>query len=172
VIPRGFDILFPSQFPSNENALKGSPMPRAQCIVVRENKILMVKHIVDGIEFWCLPGGGADPEENPEVAALRELKEECNVEGKIIRQTSLTMYGENDRHYTYLVDIGNQIPALGHDPELEAQNAILVDMQWLQLSELPERDRAFLWAAGLLGVPGYWEEIESWGDEISYPESK
>ena len=45
----------------------------------------------------------------------------------------------------------------------------LVDMQWLRLSEIPERDRAFLWAAGLLGVGGFFSEVEKWGDDTSYP---
>lgn len=36
-------------------------MNRAQCLVVRDSKILVVKHRhdeLDGIEYFCLPGGG------------------------------------------------------------------------------------------------------------------
>jgi hypothetical protein len=37
------------------------------------------------------------------------------------------------------------------------------------LAEIPERDRAYLWAAGLLNVPEFLEEVSGWGDAISYP---
>jgi hypothetical protein len=36
-------------------------------------------------------------------------------------------------------------------------------------SEIPERDRAFLWAAGLLGVAEFSSEVSNWGDVVSYP---
>lgn len=64
-------------------------MPRAQCIVTRGRLILMAKHSQGGLEWWCLPGGGVEPGETPEQAALRELGEECGVIGRIVRQTSL-----------------------------------------------------------------------------------
>ena len=51
---------------------------RAQCLVIRGNKILMAKHCENEQEYWCLPGGGIEPDELPSEAALRELQEECN----------------------------------------------------------------------------------------------
>jgi hypothetical protein len=61
------------------------------------------------------------------------------------------------------------VPRLGVDPELGEAEQVLADMQWLALSEIPERDRAFLWAAGLLSVAAFTDEVERWGDRISYP---
>ena len=55
-------------------------MPRAQCIVHRKNRLLMVKHRLNGEEWWCLPGGGIEEGESPSEAAVRELKEELNIE--------------------------------------------------------------------------------------------
>jgi 8-oxo-dGTP diphosphatase len=124
-------------------------MPRAQCIVYRENKLLMAKHRDQGVEWWCLPGGGVENGETPAEAALRELYEECSVEGAIVRQTSYLDFGS--------------------DPEFQEDNQALVDVQWLALHEIPERDRAFLWAAGLLGVGSFLKEVEGWGDAISFP---
>jgi hypothetical protein len=48
-------------------------MARAQCLIVREQKILMVKHRENDYEYWCLPGGRIEPDELPSEAALREL---------------------------------------------------------------------------------------------------
>ncbi len=87
-------------------------MPRAQCIVVRENRLLMVKHCHQDDEWWCLPGGGIEPGEEPAEAAIRELEEECKVRGKILSQTSVFIE-DGEQHCTFHVDIGQQEPALG-----------------------------------------------------------
>ncbi len=144
-------------------------MIRAQCIIQRGEKILMVKHHLESEEWWCLPGGGVEPQETTSEAALRELKEECCVVGKIVRQTSQTMDGFDLQSITFLVAIGDQQPHMGTDPEFSPTDQILVDIRWMTLADIPERDRAYLWAAGLLNVPGFAEEVSSWGDVLSYP---
>jgi 8-oxo-dGTP pyrophosphatase MutT (NUDIX family) len=143
---------------------------RVQAIVVRDQRVLMAKHRLRSVEFWCLPGGGLEAEETLEQGVLRELKEECSVEGRVLRLTSNLIEVSGVESFTYLVDIGNQEPRLGHDPEIGPRTPILVDLQWLALGEIPERDRAFLWQAGLMTVPGFLDEVEGWGDNISCPE--
>ena len=142
-------------------------MARAQCIVHRGNRLLMVKHQMNDEEWWCLPGGGIMEGEKPEQAAIRELKEECCVEGNIIAEVSHNKYPADSQSYTYIVDIGRQEPQLGVDPEFGVP--ILVDIAWFSLKEVPERDRAFLWFSGLLAIPEFYSEVGQWGDDISYP---
>lgn len=145
-------------------------MARAQCLVIRDNKILMAKHRqADGQEWWCLPGGAIERDETPEAAAIRELKEECKVDGRITRLISHNDYSDEDKDYTFLVDIEEQEPQIGFDPELAGSRQIIVDMKWLSLKEIPERDRCFLWASGLLGISSMVNEIKKWGDRMSYP---
>jgi 8-oxo-dGTP pyrophosphatase MutT (NUDIX family) len=144
-------------------------MIRAQCIVHRGNKLLMVKHRMAGNEWWCLPGGGVEPGELPVNAALRELEEECCVKGKVLRHTAEGREANGFETTTFLIDIGNQEPRIGDDPEFSGNDQILVELKWLSLDEIPERDRAYLWAAGLLTIPVFVEEVSSWGDDISYP---
>ncbi|MCG9133490.1 NUDIX domain-containing protein [Candidatus Poribacteria bacterium] len=96
--------------------------------------------------------------ETPEQAALRELWEECRVQGTVIRPTSIVTFAPNDQYYTYLIEIGAQEVSLGRDPELKG-NQILVDIAWICLNELTERDRVFLWTAGLLTIPEFSGEI-------------
>ena len=144
-------------------------MIRAQGIVHRGQQILMAKHRFDGDEWWCLPGGGIEPGESPQQAALRELEEECCVVGKILRQTNHSVDGRGIECVTFLIDIGDQVPHMGSDPEFSGDVQILVDLRWLTLAEIPERDRAYLWAAGLMSIPIFLEEASRWGDALSYP---
>jgi 8-oxo-dGTP diphosphatase len=124
---------------------------------------------MDGKTWWCLPGGGVEKGESPSEAVLRELKEECNVEGTIIKQVGMFTDSTGVEFITYLVDIETQEPHLGNDPEFELEQQILVEIRWMTLAEIPERDRAYLWTAGLMNISIFYNELTSWGDELSYP---
>ena len=124
---------------------------------------------MDGKTWWCLPGGGVEKGEPPAEAVLRELKEECNVEGTIIKQVGMYTDDTGVEFITYLVDIAAQEPRLGNDPEFEKHQQILVEIRWMTLAEIPERDRAYLWAAGLMNIPIFYDELSSWDDKLSYP---
>jgi ADP-ribose pyrophosphatase YjhB (NUDIX family) len=152
------------------NGLQRPILPRVQALVLRGDKILMAKHREGDVEYWCLPGGALEEGETPEEGALRELREEANVEGCDVRRLHYFFDGEGREGYTFLVNIGNQEPRLGHDPEAELLGrAILVDVRWLAMDEIPERDRAFLWMNGLLGLDEFVRIVERWGDAISHP---
>jgi hypothetical protein len=58
---------------------------------------------------------------------------------------------------------------MGADSELDGKDQILVDMRWLSLAEITERDRAYLWAAGLLSHPEFQEEVSSRANALTYP---
>ncbi|WBW94993.1 hypothetical protein [Oceanirhabdus sp. W0125-5] len=76
-----------------------------------------------------------------------------------------------EHSYTFWVDIGDQIPILGEDPEIK-ENPILFGIDWLSLNEICERDRAYIWAAGLLSIKEFADELITWDDDISYPSYK
>lgn len=49
----------------------------ARCIVVKDNKFLLVKHTY--MPGWYHIGGGVDMEETPSQAVIRELQEEAGI---------------------------------------------------------------------------------------------
>ena len=148
---------------------------RSQSMVIRGKRILLVEHQLFGRDFFNLPGGGIEENETPEEAALRELEEECQVKGTLIRPLTIEFKPDlESRVYTFLVEIPEDaVPQKGIDPELPANEQSIVDVKWMCLDEIAERDRAYLFGAGLMRVPYFHDEVLMWdGEDISYPIKK
>lgn len=144
---------------------------RSMALVVRDDKILLVKTFRFNRYIYELPGGGIEQGETQEEAAIRELKEECGLDGVINRPLNTLHCKDGSVEYVFLVDVSeNQEAIVGKDPEIpEGQEQDIKSVCWKKLDELSEKDRAFLWAYGLLAVGDFFEHVLSWGDEISYP---
>lgn len=78
------------------------------------------------------------------------------------------------RVFTFLVEIPEDAVAkTGIDPELPADEQSIIGVKWMRLDEIAERDRAYLFGAGLMRVPYFHDEVLMWdGDDISYPIKK
>ena len=106
---------------------------------------------------------------------LRELSEECGVEGRIVRPLTIEYKPDMEsRVFTFLVEIAEDAePVKGIDPELPENEQSIVAVKWLRLDEIAERDRAYLFGAGLMRIPLFHDEVLLWdGDDISYPVKK
>ena len=148
---------------------------RSQSMVIRGNRILLVEHQLFGRDFFNLPGGGIEENETPEQAALRELEEECQVKGTLVRPLTVEYNPDlESRVFTFLVEIPEDAVAkTGIDPELPADEQSIIGVKWMRLDEIAERDRAYLFGAGLMRVPFFHDEVLMWdGEDISYPIKK
>lgn len=146
---------------------------RSQSMVIRNDRILLVEHEMFGRDFYNLPGGGIEEGETPEQAAIRELSEECNVNGTVVRPLAVEYKPDMEsRVYTFLVKVPDDAEAVkGIDPEVSENEQTIIGVKWLRLDEIPERDRAYLFGAGLMRVPLFHDEVLLWdGEDISYPE--
>ena len=156
---------------NEENKLRN----RSVVFVIRNKKILMEKLSYPSLGdrvFYSIPGGGIEDGETPEQAAIRELKEECSLDGTIVRKLT-ELYNNNRTEHVFEVRVpDDQEPITGYDPEeAENEDPPLKEVLWLALDEISEKDRAFLWGYGLIQLEGFYDEVISWGDTISYPKN-
>ena len=116
---------------------------RSVAIVVRNGKILMERVVYFGREFYTVPGGGIEEGETPEQAAIRELQEECGLDGKIIRPLAVQYKLDGSAEYSFEVEVAEEQEAItGYDPEESTENPPLKEVLWLRLDEISEKDRA------------------------------
>jgi 8-oxo-dGTP diphosphatase len=110
--------------------------PRACGAILRGNTILMVRHRDGDREYWTLPGGGIEPGETAEQAAVREVREETGIEAIAVRFLFEEGYQHGSSRCYLLEASGEQQARLGRDPEeahLEDDARLLRDVTWRPL---------------------------------------
>ncbi|MEJ1281205.1 nudix (nucleoside diphosphate linked moiety X)-type motif 10 [Cricetulus griseus] len=77
---------------------------RAACLCFRserEDEVLLVSSSRYP-DRWIVPGGGMEPEEEPDGAAVREVYEEAGVKGKLGRLLGVFEQNQDRKHRTYV----------------------------------------------------------------------
>ncbi|KAH0502625.1 Diphosphoinositol polyphosphate phosphohydrolase 3-beta [Microtus ochrogaster] len=77
---------------------------RAACLCFRserEDEVLLVSSSRYP-DRWIVPGGGLEPEEEPDGAAVREVYEEAGVKGKLGRLLGVFEQNQDRKHRTYV----------------------------------------------------------------------
>jgi len=107
---------------------------RVAGVLLRDGKILLVKHKKKEHEYWLLPGGGVDIGESLGNALARELWEELRIQASVgnILCINDSISPDAVRHIlnVYLwVEITKGDPQLGEDPRV-------IEFAWHDLDEL------------------------------------
>ena len=134
------------------NRYNSLPLRNGVGIVVlnNQNKIFVAKRIDNPKNFWQMPQGGVDGDENYYEAALRELKEETSI-------ASVEFVHEIDEKLTYVLPdhlIGIiwkgkfkgqtqkwfVMRFIGNESEIniKTKNPEFLDWKWIEISKLPE----------------------------------
>jgi 8-oxo-dGTP pyrophosphatase MutT (NUDIX family) len=101
----------------------------------------MVYHQHKDHAYWTLPGGGIEPGETPEQAAVREVHEETGLRARAVRFLFEETYlaGTSLCHCFLLEVDAEQQVVPGHDPEeshLPPQERLLQGAAWLPLDSM------------------------------------
>ena len=81
---------------------------RIAVVIPKDNEILLVRHSKKGRNYWLIPGGGVDYGETIQDCARREIKEETNLDIKLIKLLfiSESVSVEHGRHLLNLTFLG------------------------------------------------------------------
>ena len=114
-------------------------MPRVgvAVLIIKDEKVLLLKRKnAHGAGTWSTPGGHLEFGETPEECAIRETKEETNVEITDVRFRSVTndVFEQNGKHYITLWMQGRYVagePVVNAPEEMET-------VSWFAWDALPE----------------------------------
>jgi 8-oxo-dGTP diphosphatase len=107
----------------------------SSCVVINEKEeVLLV--LREDFRIWALPGGGVEPDETPEQAAVRETLEETGYLVEILQYIGeywrpQMSHGKGDLRHVFLAQAIGGTPAQ-HDDES-------IDVRWFPANALPKR---------------------------------
>jgi len=115
---------------------KKRPILTADGLILRENKILMIKRDIEPFKgFWVFPGGHVDYNEKTEQAAKREIKEEVGISTKIKKLVGVYSDPERDPRY-HSVSIVYELEQTGGEISLNHEGSAY---DFFHLDNLPRK---------------------------------
>lgn len=108
--------------------------PRARVLLVHDNHALVVKNWL-GAGGWALPGGGIEPNESPEQAAIREIQEELGfaIEPGALKplgiHVAIERGGLKSKYHLFIVELLER-------PDLVIKTDEIVGHKWVAITEL------------------------------------
>lgn len=114
----------------------------ARAIIIRNEKLLVMKRNKFGDIYYALVGGGLDPGETPEQALIREVKEEASMRLTRFRKVFIeSAWGRFGDQHVYLCEDPGGDPLLRSDTTEAKLNKIGVNTfepMWLEISQIPK----------------------------------
>ncbi len=115
--------------------------PRACAAIIRDGKILMVRHQDGKRNYWTLPGGGVTEGESLEQATIREVLEETHLDVSVVKFLFEELY-EYGISYCFLATVKDSAEAkLGNDPEekdIPHHHRMLQEISWHSLESMKD----------------------------------
>lgn len=95
-------------------------MPRVVAVIIKDNKILLMRRIKKDQEYFVFPGGGIEQNESDKDAIIREVKEEISLDTKIDKLL-FEIENRGQQELYFLIKEFSGIPKLG-GPEKKRMN--------------------------------------------------
>jgi ADP-ribose pyrophosphatase YjhB (NUDIX family) len=132
-------------------------------IMDSQNRLLLVRHYhqEEDSEFWILPGGGLEENEYSWDAAIREVKEETNLDINVISLLytleEKTEHGLRCTNY-FLGEVTGGDLCLGEDPEFDNDHQVLNDVKYFTKEDIQSLPR--VWPEVI--TEEFWNIIEDY----------
>jgi len=121
-----------------------NPLPVAASVMLNDDReVLLVKRRNEPKKgMWCLPIGFAEINETIAEAALRELREETGIEGKVLRMLDVDSY-ESD-FYGDLLIVTFEMKQVGGDPRPgdDAETISYYPLNWIPKLAFSSNEKA------------------------------
>ncbi len=97
---------------------------RVRAIIIKDNKIILIKRVRPNETYWVFPGGGVDSGETKENALAREIKEELGLDIEVkelfLKRQSDKPGMEGIMEYFFSADIIGGELGSGDGPEYQS----------------------------------------------------
>lgn len=111
-------------------------------LLVEAGSLAAIERVRDGLRYHAVPGGGCDPGERPEDAAVREAREELGLTVRLVGLAAIVWFRGNPQHYFVARTTGGRFghgdgAELANPPESPSGSYRAV---WLPLTDLVAAD--------------------------------
>jgi 8-oxo-dGTP pyrophosphatase MutT (NUDIX family) len=120
---------------------------RAGVVLIEDGKVALIERHRAGRHYYVFPGGGADEDETPEQAAIREMEEETGLRVTIKCKVAEIHFDLSIQHYFLVEKVSGEFGSgtgeefTDSDPDNPAQGIYIPT--WLALAELPKHDNVY-----------------------------
>ena len=110
--------------------LSEKPIEVVRCIVTHEGKLLLVHRADKDPQLsWAFPGGTVEDGETVDQTAVRELKEETNIDGEVVRIIGDRIHPYSKKHMAYVAMKPTSFDILVGDEDLDL-------CQWIDIADV------------------------------------
>ena len=118
--------------------MRGAPRLRVCAMIVRHGQLLLVRQRKGSSTYWLLPGGGVERGETVVAALLREVREECGLDVRVLLPPlglveSISPDGGQSRHTLQLIYAAETLDQASVRPGDPA----ILECRWAGPDELP-----------------------------------
>ena len=115
---------------------------RAVGVIVKNDKVLLMRRIRNGQEYYVFPDGGVKEGESTETATIREIKEELSINPKIDKLL-FEIENQGRQEYYYLIKEFSGQPQLGGEEKQRMNENNQYYPVWMELDKLTNLDNLY-----------------------------
>ncbi|WP_350352161.1 NUDIX domain-containing protein [Microbacterium sp. A8/3-1] len=114
-----------------------NPKERAVCVCFDGSRVLLMRRLHGGRQYTVLPGGGIEPGEIPDQAAVRELAEETGLVATVTGNLATVDHDDRRAHYLLMAAVPGE-PVLGGPEALAESEDNRYRPGWVPVAELAD----------------------------------